>query len=64
MDIEKEKDKNRQIGLPKVCVRERERERERENVWPFKALPFFSYVGHEGHLLHTYEEVGRTDWTG
>ena len=62
MDIEKEKDKNRQIGLPKVCVRERERER--ENVWPFKALPFFSYVGHEGHLLHTYEEVGRTDWTG
>ena len=45
-------------------MRERERERERENVWPFKALPFFSYVGHEGHLLHTYEEVGRTDWTG
>ena len=57
MDIEKEKDKNRQIGLPKVCVRERERERERERV-ALQSLAFLLLRGARGALV-THVRRGR-----
>ena len=53
MDIEKEKDKNRQIGLPKVCVRERERERV-----ALQSLAFLLLRGARGALV-THVRRGR-----